>query len=193
MKPWLALHSSNVTTGLGMQTRACPRQPMPMHQDAIKMHGRTAGCLTPFSWDGGVVSPNADATRACSRSFFSRDRHILHTRSQLPSHATPHHSSPQVEVEGCLPRPLLHSHALRARHNFSKQRMMDLLLRVIVDNNRREPPKFPDGEGWLFPRHYCVTRWRRPWPVPLLLVLIRCADVSSYLRPPILLDRAQFS
>ena len=43
-----------------------------------------------------------------------------------------------------------------ARHNFSMQKMMDLLLRVIVDDNRSEPPKFPDGEGWLFPRHYCV-------------------------------------
>ena len=132
---------------------------------------------------GPALVPSSHAIAAS----FTRDRNFLLTRS-------PHHSSPQVEVEGCLPRPpLLHSHALRARHNFSKQRMMDLLLRVIVDNNRSEPPKFPDGEGWLFPRHYCVTRWRRPWPVPLLLVLIRCADVSSYLRPPILLDRAQFS
>ena len=185
-----------------MQTRACPRQPMPMHQDAIKKHGRTAGCRTPPTWDGGVVSPNADATRACSRSFFSRDRRILRmdrnfllTRSPLPSRsiASSFITSSRGRRVFAAASSLLHSHALRARHNFSVQRMMDLLLRVILDNNRSEPPKFSDGEGWLFPRHYCVTRWRRPWPVPLLLVLIRCADVSSYLRPPILLDRAQFS
>ena len=117
---------------------------------------------------------------------FSRDRHFLLTRSLLLARSPlPSHAIAALFIifksrsKGAAAASSPAQSCTWARHNFSMQKMMDLLLRVIVDDNRSEPPKFPDGEGWLFPRHYCVTRWRRPWPVPLLPVLFRCAVASK--------------
>ena len=128
-----------------------------------------------------VLPSHAIAPSHAIVASFSRDRRFLLMRLPL--------FIPQSRSKGAAAASSPAQSCTWARHNFSMQKMMDLLLRVIVDDNRIEPPNSQMEKGGF---SLGIIVLPGGGDLGLSHFYPSCFDVPSHLRPPIPLNRAQF-